>query len=155
MQPSPTTTLSVGLSILVCGYIALKSYATRDPLQWRGAPVEMIETADPGDVGRIAFRVMKVRSECDTIPHLMHLEVRDSSGESFSVNQRTGIPSHLNYGDTERVTYFEVPRFAQNGPAEVIMHGYFVCVWPPGMAWRVEQSLPPIPFEITGGENAG
>lgn len=145
-----TIALAVMASILAACYVMLENYATRPAFDWVGSPAEMMKTARPGGAAEIAFRVRKVRSECHTVPHRMLFEVVDATGESFIVNQRSGIPSDLPVGSFERVVVFEVPRFAATGQAYVKMHGVLTCEWPPGIDWVVYQSLPAIPFVIEG-----
>lgn len=147
---SLTLTLAILASTLATLYVLVENYATRSPFEWIGAPAEMLETAAPGDEAKIVFRVRKVRSECHTVPHLMRFEVVDAAGESFLVNQRSGIPNDLPMGSFEREVTFEVPRFAVPGQAYARMHWLLVCEWPPGIDWTVAQSLPPIVFNIEG-----
>lgn len=145
-----TIALAVLASILAACYVMLEKYATRPAFDWAGSPAEMTQTAPPGGAAEVAFRVRKVRSECHTVPYKMRLEIVDSLGESFVVNQRSGIPNDLPLGSFERVVVFEVPRFAEPGQAYVKMHGVLTCEWPPGINWVVYQSLPAIPFVIEG-----
>lgn len=148
-----TQMLALLASLVMAIYLVVENYAKRPALRWVGAPAVMVASGKPGGETSITYSLEKRREECITIPHLMRFEVIDSSGESFIVNQRSGIPNNMPNGAFSRNITFEIPRFAHPGLAYVVLHATFTCEWPPGFNWLVYQALPPIPFEIEAADN--
>lgn len=148
-----TLTLAIVASVAMSLLLVAEKYATRPAFVLLKAGPEVTVDGKPGGVATVVFNIERVRDECRLVPHLMNFEVIDSAGESYIINQRSGISNNLPEGMFERLVRFEVPRFAASGPAVLEIHGVMTCEWPFGISWRVYQSLPRLSFNVIGADD--
>ena len=131
-------------AILVALFLSYRWYAKRpagiDPL-----PSEVHVTPAPaGGVMILTTKYTKLRDECLIEPVASDTYLRDSSGNTFMINQRSGLRTYMRKGEWPLEIYLEVPRFAQPGSGVVWFETTYLC----NDFWRTHSTTPEYPVQI-------
>lgn len=127
----------------------------RPAVEWSPAITAQVENAKQGGVAQITFLFEKLREPCELNKPANMLWLIDANGDSFSINQRSGMPAVIMAGEGRSALRFEVPRFAASGTALVYLEGAFDCTDTLGFKWTVPHRSPEYAVKILGAENAG
>lgn len=139
--------------ILLCVVIAGWAwYHQRPVVSWFPASTAQVVDAKPGDIATIQFRFDKIRQLCRLNTQINTLWLVDSTGQSFSVNQRSGMPAEVSGGIGLSVLRFEVPRFAHPGRAQVYLRGGFDCDDALGKTWTIRHVSPRYTVEVKSSD---
>ena len=106
-----------------------------------------ITSAKAGELATLVGVAEKLRGECVVSPTHTDTVITDSTGNSFIVNQHSGMVLSLPAGIHKIKLQFEVPRLAAVGPAHVVFDNTYKCI-----AFEVLSETPAYPFEVLPDE---
>jgi len=127
----------------------------RQVIRWSPAITSIVEDADQGGEASITFLFEKLREPCLLNKSRNMLWLTDSHGDSFSINQRSGMPAIIMAGEGRSTLRFEIPRFDADGLARVYLNGAFDCRDIFGFTWTTPHQSPQYAITVREGEKDG
>lgn len=133
----------VAIVIILALFAVFYRMDTQDVFIYPTVDEVTITSAKAGELATLVGTAEKLRGECVISPTHTDTVITDATGNSFIVNQRSGMVLRLPAGKHKIKLQFEVPRLAAVGPAYVVFDNTYQC-----LVFEVSAKTPAYPFEV-------